>query len=170
MSRVKVVLDADVIIHFAKGGYLSVLPKIFSDYDFIVLDVVYKELRGDTRIQLDNQICLLKNISLEPFKPSGEAMYEYLRLLADKGKGESACLSYCRFSNNVIGSSNLKDTSAYCKEYRITYLTTIDFLYYAVHKGVMTQKEARRFCEEVRAKGSILPDVDFSTYVPNALL
>ena len=45
MSKVKVVLDADVIIHFAKGGYLSVLPTILNEYDHIVLDIVYDEQR-----------------------------------------------------------------------------------------------------------------------------
>lgn len=32
--RVKVVLDADVIIHFAKGELLHVLPTILPEYEF----------------------------------------------------------------------------------------------------------------------------------------
>lgn len=44
MSRVKIVLDADVIIHFAKGKMLSMLPSIFGTYDYIVLLPVYEEL------------------------------------------------------------------------------------------------------------------------------
>lgn len=28
VKKVKIVLDADVIIHFAKAGYLSILPDI----------------------------------------------------------------------------------------------------------------------------------------------
>ena len=40
----KIVLDADVIIHFSKGGYLSLLPQIFPDYEYVVLDKVYNEL------------------------------------------------------------------------------------------------------------------------------
>ena len=43
-ERVKIVLDADVIIHFSKGGYLSLLPQIFPDYEYVVLDKVYNEL------------------------------------------------------------------------------------------------------------------------------
>ena len=43
--KTKIVLDADVIIHFAKGGLLSLLPRIFPEYEYIVLDIVYKEVK-----------------------------------------------------------------------------------------------------------------------------
>lgn len=170
MSKVKVVLDADVIIHFAKGGYPSMLPEILVEYDFIVLDIVYGELKGDVKMQLDNQMEFLKNIELFSFKASGDMMCEYFRLMENKGKGESACLAYCRFTNNVIGSSNLKDTTEYCSRYGIVYLTTIDFIYYAIRRRLITLEEAKDFVTDVRRKGSILPDVDLSTYVPHALL
>lgn len=45
MAKTKIVLDADVIIHFAKGDMLSMLPRIFGDYDFVVLDTVYNEIK-----------------------------------------------------------------------------------------------------------------------------
>lgn len=72
----KIVLDADVIIHFSKGGMLSLLPQIFPEYDYIVLDKVYDELLS-VRQQLDNQILLLKNISKVIFAPKGEMLVEY---------------------------------------------------------------------------------------------
>lgn len=37
LKRVRIVLDADVIIHFSKGGLLSLLPQIFPEYEYIVL-------------------------------------------------------------------------------------------------------------------------------------
>ena len=37
---IEIVLDADVIIHFAKGEMLSILPSIFPDYKYVVLDIV----------------------------------------------------------------------------------------------------------------------------------
>lgn len=88
MAKTKIVLDADVIIHFAKGGYLSVLPSFLPGYDFIVLDTVYKEICGDTKRQLDNQLHHLKNIAFQRFEPKGEMMREYAQLIRTKGKGE----------------------------------------------------------------------------------
>ena len=37
-NKVKIVLDADVIIHFAKGELLNILPSILPEYDFVVLE------------------------------------------------------------------------------------------------------------------------------------
>ena len=48
----KIVLDADVIIHFSKGGYLSLLPQIFPEYEYVVLDRVYNELRSVATLKL----------------------------------------------------------------------------------------------------------------------
>ena len=62
VERVKIVLDADVIIHFSKGGVLSVLPQIFPEYEYIVLDKVYDEL-SSVKSQLDNQIHFFGNIT-----------------------------------------------------------------------------------------------------------
>ncbi len=50
-------------------------------------------------------------------------------------KGESACMAYCRYTSNIIGSSNLRDIKKYCNNHKIVYLTTIDFLYYAWLRG-----------------------------------
>lgn len=55
MEKVKIVLDADVLIHFSKAGCLNILPAILPEYEHIVLDVVYKEIVS-IQNQLDNQI------------------------------------------------------------------------------------------------------------------
>lgn len=169
MGRVKVVLDADVLIHFSKAGYLSVLPNIFPEYDHVVLSTVYDEVRTIQK-QLDNQILLLKNISKEHFEPSGEMRREYAKLLTLFDPGESACMAYCRFTHNVIGSSNLKDIKDYCIKQGITYLTTLDFLFYAYSRKVLTQSQCNSFILEVRAKGSKLPDITIDNYTPSVLL
>ena len=67
MSKAKVVLDADVIIHFSKGGCLSILPTILSGYKHIILDKVYEEIKHSIKNQLDNQINLLGNIKVEKY-------------------------------------------------------------------------------------------------------
>ncbi len=169
-TKTQIVLDADVVIHFAKGGWLNKLPSIFPDYEYILLEAVHEEFLSDIRTQVDNQIALLKNITLHPFAPRGEMLREYAMLRSKFGKGESACMAYCLFTHNVIGSSNLRDIRAYCQEKKITYLTTLDFLWYARHKHLMTTDEVKTFISEVRSKGSILPEVDIEKYVCEKVL
>lgn len=169
-AKTQIVLDADVVMHFAKGGRLGQLPNIFPDYEYVLLEAVHEELLSDIRTQVDNQITLLKNITLRPFAPRGEMLREYAMLRSKFGKGESACMAYCLFTHNVIGSSNLRDIRAYCQEKQITYLTTMDFLWYAWRKQLMTIDEVKTFISEVRSKGSILPEVDIEKYVCKTIL
>ena len=166
MAKTKVVLDADVLIHFSKGGMLSVLPSILPEFEHIILKPVYDEIKT-IRSQVDNQVNLLKNISLEDFNPQGEMMREYAVLSSNFGRGESACMAYCKFTHNVIGSSNLKDIKDYCAKEQITYLTTLDFLYYAYKRGKITDAECRQFVSDVTSKGSHLPQFDIASYIPS---
>ena len=170
MERVKIVLDADVIIHFSKGGLLSLLPKIFPEYDYIVLDKVYDEL-ATVKNQLDNQILYFKNIRKVVFAPTSEMLREYANLKVSFGDGESACMTYCRFTSNIIGSSNLRDIKNYCTYHGITYLTTLDFLYYAWYRKHLTDQECIAFINEVISKGSRLPVIQtINQYRPNVTL
>ncbi len=168
MEKVKIILDADVLIHFSKAGRLSMLPKILPQYEHTILSAVYEETISIRR-QIDNQINLLKNMVVLPFAPTGPMRLEYAKLRSRFGKGESACMAYCRFTKDVIGSSNLKDIKDYCAEQRITYLTTIDFLYYGHAKGMLSKEECDDFISEVNSKGSKLPKIDITTYKPNKL-
>lgn len=170
MAKVEIVIDADVLIHFSKGGCMSLLPKIFPEYSYVILSVVYDEVKPPIRTQLDNTMTLLGKMTVRDFQPKGEMKREYAMLKTKFGRGESACMAYCKFTNNVIGSSNLKDISDYCEQNGVTYLTTIDFLYYAIRRGLMSVDEAQQFVVEVVAKGSKLPFVDFSTYVSSVQL
>ena len=168
-KKTKIVLDADVIIHFAKGGKLDMLPKILPEYQFMVLDVVKKELPLLIMSVLQKAISQDKTVVEEVFgKTAGEAK-EYARLISKDGlalgRGESACMVYCLYHHDVVGSSNTKDVTAYCEEKGITYLTTCDFLYYAILRGLMTKAEADAFILGVRSMGSFPPVVDFDTYV-----
>ena len=165
MEKVKIVLDADVLIHFSKADKLSLLPKILSEYEHIVLNIVYDEVKT-IQYQLDNQIHFLKNIKKETFMPTGEMRKEYAILCSQFGKGESACMSYCKYTKNVIGSSNIKDIKNYCSTQNIVYLTTIDFLYYAYIRKKMTADECKEFIETVNSKDSKLPNIDITRYVP----
>jgi hypothetical protein len=97
-------------------------------------------------------------------------MREFARLTECFGKGESACMAYCRYTNNVIGSSNLKDIKQYCSKNGIVYLTTLDFLYYAYIKHLMTLQECNDFISTVRSKGSQLPDIEIDRYACEVMM
>ena len=170
LERVRIVLDADVIIHFSKGGLLSLLPKIFPEYEYIVLDKVYDEL-SSVKNQLDNQILFCRNIRKVEFTPTQAMLMEYAALKSRFGDGESACMAYCRYTANIIGSSNLRDIKNYCNEHQITFLTTLDFIYYAWQRRLLTEKECAEFISDVTARGSRLPRIEtILKYVPNVAL
>ncbi len=169
-NKTKIVADADVIIHFEKAGRLHDLPTILDEYEFVVLSVVRDEVKPPTRTTLDHIAARMGTVHFENFEPKGDMKKEYFLLTKQCGDGESACMAYCRFTKNVIGSSNLKDIRNYCNKHGITNLTTVDFLYYAVKRGKMTVQEANDFVTTVKAKDSKLPNVDFATYVSPVML
>lgn len=57
-AKTKIVLDADVIIHFIKGGQFSLLLEIFPEYEYLILDVVYNEVTVNrvSKTQIDNTL------------------------------------------------------------------------------------------------------------------
>ncbi|HBN05187.1 MAG TPA: hypothetical protein DD434_05290 [Bacteroidales bacterium] len=67
---------------------------------------------------------------------------------------------YCKWNRDIIGSSNLKDIKDYCIQNNIVYLTTFDFLFFAVRKDIISQKQACAFIESVIKKNSKLPSVE----------
>ena len=135
----------------------------------MVLDVVKKELPLLIMSVLQKAILQDKTVVEEVFGKSAGEMKEFARLISRDGlalgRGESACMVYCLYHHDVVGSSNTKDVTAYCEEKGITYLTTCDFLYYAIQRGLMTKADAVAFISTVRSMGSFPPVVDFDTYV-----
>ena len=164
LRKTKIVLDADVIIHFMEADCFSLLPAIFPEYEYLILDVVYDEISKNF---IDKYLHFFSRLKKELFVPKGESIKEYFLLQRTLGKGESACMVYCRDNRDVLGSSNLKDIRKYCSENDITYLTTLDFLYYAYCRGKMTEQECLVFMKAVNDAGSKLPIVDITRYTCN---
>jgi len=164
-TKRKILLDSDVIIHFCKGDSILVLPKIFSE-EKVILDVVLDELkkRRDLRQYYDNLISfkLFNEIS---FDNEPDVIREYARLTKKFGSGESACLAYCRFHDDIIGSSNTKDIIRYCKDHLIVYYTTMDFLSEALKSNIMSKAECDLFINKVKTKGSKLPCDSIDDYI-----
>ena len=152
----KILIDADVLIHFYKGEQLFLLPKIYTN-KIIILDKVYDELRiVELKHFIDNLIKMkfLHDEALD--NSSSEIKMEYFRLKRDFGPGESAVMAYCRFNNDVVASSNLRDIKTYCESNNIKYLTTMDFLAEAYRKGILNETECDYFIYNVKSKGSKL--------------
>ncbi len=156
------VFDADVIIHFIQADHFFTLRNIFPNNKKIILEQVTSELEKNptTALMLANMSDFFGFIDVVDFPTNIEMMKEYSHLtspLMDMGRGESACMSYCRFTNDIVVSSNLRDVSAYCKRHKITNLTTMDLVVWAYENGVMTESECDEFIRVVKRKGGLLP-------------
>ena len=150
----KIILDADVVIHFLRGGQIGILHQIFPN-NLYMPDVVFEEtFFGKDKVAVGNLFNFGFVKSLE-IKSDKRIFLEYIRLKTKYGKGESACMAYCRFSTDVIGSSNLKDILSYCKENGIEYLTTLDFLAEAFQKELLTETECDYFLYLADTKNKI---------------
>lgn len=170
-KKTEIVLDADVINHFAKGGCLDMLPRILPEYQFVVLNIVKNELPIILQPMLDKLISREKTIKEVHFGDTDGEKKEYFRLTATNGlhlgKGESACMVYCKYHHNVVGSSNTKDIIQYCNDNGIVFLTTNDFLYYALRRKLLTAEQISEFVTKVNSMGSYIPEVNFETYFCN---
>lgn len=159
----KIILDADVVIHFLRGHQIGILNQIYPNKLYMP-DVVFEEtFYGREKTEVEN---LFRYGFVKPLeiKADKRILMEYYRLKGRFGKGESACMAYCRFTNDVIGSSNLKDILEYCNEQGIIYLTTLDFIAEAYRKEILTETECDYFLYLADPKNKI-PFHSISEYI-----
>lgn len=156
-SKKKIILDADVIIHFCKGELLGKLPFIYPNKLYIP-NIVYKEALSKRHATEVSNLLNFKLANELEIKADMKVFIEYNRLVkSGLGKGESACMVYCKYNKDVIGSSNLKDIKKYCIDNDILYLTTMDFINTAFESKILTESECDEFIYNVTSKGSRLP-------------
>jgi hypothetical protein len=166
MSKVKIILDADVLIHFTKSEYFHQLASIYPGYQLAIIDELYKvEIKGEVRNYVDKyRTVFAGSIEMLEWKPDYEMLKDFSELHARMGYGESMCLAYCKHHHEVIASSNITEITGYCETNGIQYITTLDFLYEAFVKKIMTEEECNEFIQNVIAKGSKLPDIKITQY------
>ncbi len=156
--ELKIILDADVLIHFINGEQTGIINKIFKN-ELVLLDKVFEEVfkRSSNRVNIEN---LIKYgfIKEERFEDcSIEIKIEYYKLVASgRGKGESAGMAYCRYTRDALASSNLKDIIDYCKMHNIVYITTMDFIAEAFKNDTLKENECDEFIKTVKQKGGKL--------------
>lgn len=156
--ELKIILDADVLIHFINGEQTGIINRIFKN-KLVLLDKVFEEVfkRSSSRVNIENLI-KFGFIKEERFDDcSLEIKREYFKLIASgRGKGESAGMAYCRYNKDVLASSNLKDIIDYCNKYNIVYITTMDFIAEAFKNGTLKENECDEFIKTVKQKGGKL--------------
>jgi len=172
-KQVQIVIDANVIIHFIKGKALDSLHKIFPQYKFVIIDeLLNKELRNlnSTRVYLDNFLHYFpQSITVIKWSPNYEMIKE-LGILTNKyGYGESLCMVYCKYNNDVVASSDVKDITDYCDRNGIQYITTLDFLWQAYSTKIMTEKQCNDFINEVNKGIKSLNVSKITEYTPRQL-
>ena len=172
MNKVKIILDADVVIDFIDGHQLPVLPRILPAYDFVILDIVMDQELGRhpaTKQYIERQIEWFKespNLAILEWAPDQETLRIYAHLLLTKGKGESACMAYCQTHNDVLASCNLRDTRAYCEQNGISNITFLDLIWYAWRNNVLTEGECDQCIQDAIAAGNIIPNTPIAKYIP----
>ncbi len=159
----KIIVDADVIIHFSKGEQLFLLPQIYPNRLYILKEVFLEVFKGVLRNEIE-RLLQMKLIEELDFSTDFIVLKEYARLKKMFGPGESACMAYCKYHQDVLASSNLKDIKKYCEENGITYLTTMDFLNAAYEKGLLNEAESNSFICNVVSKHSKLPFKTIAEY------
>ncbi|HZX74611.1 MAG TPA: hypothetical protein VFE57_09335, partial [Cyclobacteriaceae bacterium] len=154
-SKVLILLDADVIIHFQKAGRLELLTALYSNRLRILDIIVDEELTGKTIVPVIENLLASGLVEKMSFPSDEDILMEYLTLRKQKlGKGESACMAVCRFHNEILASSNLRDIAPYCAQHGIAYLTTMDIFAIACLKKVLTSQECDEAIRTILAKDS----------------
>lgn len=149
---VKILVDADVLIHLFKADKISLLNELYPKRVYM-LDVVLSELKENRTIRNSiDSILLFSGIQELIFPTSSNPILfrEFLKLKKEiKGEGESACLVYCKHHADIIASSNTKDIKPFCEENGMAYLTTLDILCVAVHNQLLTDTEANQLIKKI---------------------
>ena len=157
----KIMLDADVLIHFIRGNQIGNLHNVFKN-ELVLIDIVFDEVFNGSslRTPVENLIKFGFVTEMKLDDAGSDVKREYYRLTSsrggDLGKGESAIMAYCRYNDDVLASSNLTDINNYCEEHGITYLTTMDILAEAFRVNLLTEAECDEFIITVKRKGSRL--------------
>ena len=155
-----IIIDADVVSHFIEAREILTLPTIFP-FKIYVLDKVMRELeRWKERHTTVENLINMKLLSAMAFPENDEQIrkeYLYIKDRLFKGDGESACLAVARHQHNVLASNNLRDTKNYCIMHKVAYLTTMDFLCYALQNGIMDEARCDAFITRVLQQKGKLP-------------
>ncbi|WP_158839629.1 hypothetical protein [Polaribacter sp. L3A8] len=173
MTKIKnnkvILIDADVVSHFLRAGKITVLTKIFKT-PIKILDVVYNELKEwkGRQKEIENLITfkLLEVIAFPQTNSEIAKEFFWIKKSRYYGDGEAACMSYAKFTKNIIASNNLKDTKNYCNLHSVDYLTTMDFLSRAMSEGIFTLEDCNNFMNKNSVSKNPFPVKKMENFKP----
>jgi len=172
LIELPLVLDCDVLSHFAWVDRLDILEKLYAR-NMIVLEEVINELSKIEHIAKRVESCItrgsIKRVSTPANAP--EAL-ELAHLLESGryGRGEAACLAHLKYNFGSLGSNNLSDVKAVCSEKNICLMTVPNILTHAYEANVITKKEADQVWLGMVKKGRKLPGNSFDDFIANRLI
>ena len=108
-QKKKILIDADVTIHFHQGNKLELIRKIFPErivYNEKVIEELY--IHPEYKVEMYN---FISKGSFERIDLNDNIDYiqEYAKIIKFAGKGEAACMAIAKVNSDYIASSNLKD-------------------------------------------------------------
>ncbi len=164
------VFDADVLIHFMRAERFSDLRFFYPKNKKVILEKVVEELSvyKDSKVMLDSAINQLKFLEVAKFPLSPDMFKEFAHLtgaIMNMGKGESACMSYCKFTEDVVVSSNLRDVGRYCNLHSIPLISTLDLVQWAFEHDIWNELECDEFISTIILKGGRLPSKTIKEYI-----
>jgi predicted nucleic acid-binding protein len=157
--------DADVFIHFFRGGQLQLLPKILPN-KLCLLDAVAEELSRGGNLHARLKKVIGEHIHEINFDDNPAVRAEFFRLVKSGiGEGESACMALARYEGHYIASSNLRDIREYCQEHKIRIYTTMNLLHEANKRELLSTTACNSFVTDVLTAGSRLPCTSFDDFL-----
>lgn len=156
----KIVLDTDVISSFAWVERFDIIIELYSP-NVIILDVVKDELiKVKHLFNRVSKYIESQDIELLEMDPYSDEGLEYARFLKDLwsiGKGEAACMAYCRYHNCILGSNNFADILNYCKKFGIQIKTTVEIMIEAYENELIDFRIGSRMWKKMIEKRRKLP-------------
>ena len=72
-KKTKIVIESDLIINFMEANYFSLIPYFFTEYEYLILDVVYNEIsqNSGTKDFIDKYLHFFHKLKKEVFPQRG---------------------------------------------------------------------------------------------------
>lgn len=177
MARSKVLLiDNDVLSHFAATGNLDILSQILSKHTIFIHEVVLKEAEKfkkdpnritDIKSWMQRQKIQVLHFPQGYNSPQKLDFYKLGKEYRALDPGERAIIACAKNGGEIVVSSNFKDVKSYCEENHIEYIGTFDILTIAMMKGIWSEANCNYFISEaIRINGARFPNTVIGGYTP----